>query len=218
MNFPNIIAGFFGALIGVAAAQSFTSVQPGPGVNGINSIQFSSMVQIPPNTFGGNPTASTGNVIAIPFPDCNGSTKAVNTTQNTDGSTAITCNSAIAAQTATSATSATSATTATTATNVSGGTAAVTSLTINGTAVNPILSGTSGSLGGGLLAAGACTSGTVSITGAASGMSVIATPTTYPGDGVQWQAYVSSSNTVTVKVCEIILGTPTVSIYNIRVV
>lgn len=81
----------------------------------------------------------------------------------------------------------------------------------------PVLSGTSASLGGGALAAGACTSGTVAITGAAVGMDAHATPSTYPGDGSEWAAYVSAANTITVKVCAIIALTPTASVYNVRV-
>lgn len=79
------------------------------------------------------------------------------------------------------------------------------------------LSGTTSSVGGGALIAGACTSGTVTITGAASGMVAVATPGTYPGDGIYWLAYVSSSNTITVKVCGAVAATPTASTYNVRV-
>jgi hypothetical protein len=79
------------------------------------------------------------------------------------------------------------------------------------------MNGASASLGGGALLAGACASNTVTITGAATGMAVIATPTTYPGDGNYWYAYVSAANTVTNKVCAAISGTPTASVYNDRV-
>lgn len=84
--------------------------------------------------------------------------------------------------------------------------------------IAPILSGTTGSIGGSPLLLGACTSGTASVSGAAVGMVTTATPSTYPGDGVQWQSYVSSSNTVTVKVCGILAITPGASIYNVRVI
>ena len=79
-----------------------------------------------------------------------------------------------------------------------------------------IFSGATSSLGGSALTAGTCSTTTATITGAASGMSVIATPTTYPGAGFYWQTYVSASNTVTVAVCAAVNGTPTASIYNIR--
>ena len=79
------------------------------------------------------------------------------------------------------------------------------------------LSGVSGSIGGGALAGGACASGTVSITGATTSMVATADPNTYPGDGAEWQAYVSAAGTVTVKVCALVALTPTASTYNVRV-
>lgn len=81
----------------------------------------------------------------------------------------------------------------------------------------PILSGTSASLGGGALAAGAAATGTVTISGAAVGMHVACTPNTYPGDAIDWRAYVSAANTVTVVVSAIIAATPTASTYNVRI-
>lgn len=83
---------------------------------------------------------------------------------------------------------------------------------------NQPLFGTSTSIGGSLLAAGGCTSGATTVTGATSSMEVVVTPTTYPGDGVFWNGYVSSANTITVKVCEVILGTPTASTYNLMAI
>ncbi|HXI39904.1 MAG TPA: hypothetical protein VNH83_07995, partial [Bryobacteraceae bacterium] len=80
------------------------------------------------------------------------------------------------------------------------------------------LSGTTGSIGGGLLTVGTCASGTASVTGATTSMAVSASPVTYPGDGNYWVAYVSSSNTVTVKVCATATLTPTASNYNVRVI
>lgn len=88
----------------------------------------------------------------------------------------------------------------------------------NGVAILPTLSGTSASIGGSALAAGACASGTVSITGAATTMAVQATPATYPGDGIFWHGYVSSAGSVTVKVCASVAATPTASTYNVRVI
>lgn len=81
-----------------------------------------------------------------------------------------------------------------------------------------IRSGTTGSIGGGLLSVGSCTSGTATVSGATTGMVAMASPSSYPGDGVQWQTYVSSANTVTVKVCGIILITPTATTYLVRVI
>lgn len=82
---------------------------------------------------------------------------------------------------------------------------------------SPVLSGTTTSIGGGALLAGACTSGTVTVTGATTAMVANASPVTYPGDGFDWAAYVSAFNTVTVKVCGFVAGTPTASNYNVRV-
>jgi hypothetical protein len=82
--------------------------------------------------------------------------------------------------------------------------------------VSQTLPGQTASLGGGALLAGACTSGTVTITGAATGMVPRAAPETYPGDGIWWEAYVSASNTVTVKVCAAVAATPTASLYDVR--
>ncbi len=81
----------------------------------------------------------------------------------------------------------------------------------------PVLSGTTGSVGGSALAAGACTSGTATVTGAATSMAAAASPNTYPGDGIIWDGQVTSANTVTVKVCAIVALTPAASTYNVRV-
>jgi hypothetical protein len=90
-------------------------------------------------------------------------------------------------------------------------------LQVNGASILPNLSGTSGSIGGSALAAGACASGTVAVTNSTTSMAVVATPTTYPGDGIFWHGYVSAAGTVTVKVCASIAATPTASAYNVRV-
>lgn len=74
------------------------------------------------------------------------------------------------------------------------------------------------SIGGSLLSAATCTSGTATVAGATTSMVAIASPVTYPGDGIQWQAYVSSANTVTVKVCALALLTPGATVYNVRVI
>lgn len=74
---------------------------------------------------------------------------------------------------------------------------------------------TSGSISGAIVGIG-CDSATVTINGAATGMDAHATPNTYPGDGIFWNAYVSSANTVTVKVCSDVTVTPTASTYNVR--
>lgn len=90
-------------------------------------------------------------------------------------------------------------------------------MTLNGTVLAAPLSGTTGSIGGGALLAGACTSGTATVTGATTAMAISVTPVAYPGDGTDWKAYVSSSNTVTVKVCGLVAVTPSATTYNVRV-
>lgn len=80
------------------------------------------------------------------------------------------------------------------------------------------LYGTSSSLGGSALGAGACSAATVAVTGALVGNSASATPETYPGDGFYWTAYVSAHNVVTVNVCAAAAGTPTASVYDVRVI
>lgn len=88
---------------------------------------------------------------------------------------------------------------------------------VNGANVLPNLTGTTGSIGGSALAAGACTSGTVAVTNSTTAMAVSASPVTYPGDGIFWHGYVSATGTVTVKVCASVAATPTASAYNVRV-
>ena len=80
-----------------------------------------------------------------------------------------------------------------------------------------VLSGTTGSIGGSALTAGQCASGTATVTGATTSMSIAVTPVTDPGDGFIPKAFVSGTNTVTVKVCAQAAGTPTSSTYNVRV-
>jgi hypothetical protein len=81
-----------------------------------------------------------------------------------------------------------------------------------------VLAATSTAIGGGSLAAGACASTTVTVTGATTAMVIDVTPVTFPGAGFFWKAYVSASNTVTVEVCASVVGTPTSSAYNVRVI
>lgn len=89
-------------------------------------------------------------------------------------------------------------------------------------ATSTALTGTTGSIGGALLAAGGCSSGTVGITGATTAMAVTASPAAGtnpdPGSlGVYWRSRVSSANTITVDVCTPLAGTPTADTYNVRV-
>jgi hypothetical protein len=91
-------------------------------------------------------------------------------------------------------------------------------VTVSGTSVKPNLSGTTGSIGGSALAAGACASGTVSIANSTTAMAVAATPATYPGAGFWWDGYVSAPGTVTVNICAAVAATPASSIFNVRVI
>ncbi len=88
----------------------------------------------------------------------------------------------------------------------------------------PNLSGTTASIGGGALLAGACATGTVTVTGATTSMQANASPAggVDPSNGgvlgIAIDARVSSANTVTVSVCSPIAGTPAAATYNVRVI
>jgi hypothetical protein len=84
------------------------------------------------------------------------------------------------------------------------------------------LSGTTTSIGGSALAAGACTSGSVSVPGATTSMAAVASPVSDPQvdstHAVNWSAWVSAAATVTVRVCAGAVGTtPNAVAYNVRV-
>lgn len=83
------------------------------------------------------------------------------------------------------------------------------------------LSGTTAAIGGSVLAAGACSAGTVTITGAATTMVATASPSADPSPtlttGVSIYAFVSAANTVTVRVCALAAVTPAAVTYNVRV-
>lgn len=79
------------------------------------------------------------------------------------------------------------------------------------------LRGTTGTIAGTLLALGACNTGTATVTGATTAMQATASPVSDPGTTVVWYAWVSSANTVTVKECELILGTPNNTAFNVTV-
>lgn len=96
-------------------------------------------------------------------------------------------------------------------------------LTTNGTltAANfaGILSGTTGSIGGGLLTVGTCASGTASVTGAVVGnpVAVSASDGTLPGGLEVLSAAVTATNVVTVQRCAIATTTPAAVTYNVRI-
>lgn len=92
---------------------------------------------------------------------------------------------------------------------------------INVSGVPAPLTGTTGSIGGGALLAGATTSGTATITGATVGMACIAQAsdgTNVVALGAQVECTVTATNTVTVNVSALIALTPPAKTYTIRVI
>lgn len=77
-------------------------------------------------------------------------------------------------------------------------------------------------VGGGVVVAGQCSTGTGTVTGATTSMTVIASPTADPTSGgtmgVSVLAYVSALNTVTVTECSMLAGTLAGATYNVRVI
>jgi len=96
----------------------------------------------------------------------------------------------------------------------------VANLTLATTAQAGILSGVTGSIGGGLLTVGNCASGTASVTGAVVGspVAVSASDGTLPNALAVLSASVTSTNVVGVQVCAIGTVTPASKTYNVRVV
>jgi len=80
------------------------------------------------------------------------------------------------------------------------------------------LTGTSGSLGGSAMTVGQTVTINVTVTGATTSMVPVVSPQTYPGDGFDWDAYVSAADTVTVRLTCVLAGTPVASLYNVRVI
>jgi len=80
-----------------------------------------------------------------------------------------------------------------------------------------VSNGTTGAIGGSMLTAGQCATGQARVAGAKSGMVATTSPESDPGDGFIWQAYISSANAVTVKVCALSRGTPRPVTYSVRV-
>jgi|SRR5579872_962074 len=87
-----------------------------------------------------------------------------------------------------------------------------------------VFTATTAAIGGGALAAGACATGTATsgLTGVTTAMTAMASPSSDPQvdstHGVTWEAWVSSANTATVRVCAIVATTPTSVTYNVRVI
>gem|GEM_PF-3301534 len=79
------------------------------------------------------------------------------------------------------------------------------------------LTGTTGSIGGALLPAGTCTTGTANVTGAAVGhpVAVSASDGSLPNSLIILSAAVASANTVTVQLCAVAAITPAANTYNV---
>lgn len=86
---------------------------------------------------------------------------------------------------------------------------------------SPVLRGVTGSIGGGALAAGQCATGNATVTGATTAMAASASPSADPdpslSTGVVWDAFVASANTVTVRVCGLVIVTPSATTYQVAV-
>ncbi len=88
------------------------------------------------------------------------------------------------------------------------------------TAASMPLAGQTGSILGQAFAAGTCATSAITISGVAAGMTAAASPETDPGPGFTWEAFVSSANTVLVRLCNIsgAAATSAASIYDVRVI
>lgn len=88
-----------------------------------------------------------------------------------------------------------------------------------GPAWSPVLGAVSGSISGGLTL-GTCNTATVSVPGATTSMVAVVSPSsgTSMANGIQWQAQVTSANTVTVWECGLVIVTPNATTFNVRVI
>lgn len=79
------------------------------------------------------------------------------------------------------------------------------------------ITGTTGSIGGALLAAGSCSAGTATIVGGTTGHPVSVSPSNGVdlGGGFVYRGVVTNPTTVTVQVCAMLLGTPAAVTYNV---
>lgn len=194
---------------------------------GANTVPFTAMVQIPANTLGGNATNAAGNIQIIPMGQCDGAMGALGWTPGVGP----VCNGSLHAATADTATTATTATSATTASTLNGNTFAApgdigtgtpgnvygTNIYSNGVLIKPPLRATTAALGGSLLLLGGCVSNTTSVPGATTSMSVNVSPSSDPGAGAVFLAFVSSAGNVLTRVCGLLTITPPSITYNIAV-
>jgi hypothetical protein len=205
--FANVLALSGGALTGPLTVPTLTVTGTFSAPGGITPSSLSAQI---PNSLIGNVSNNTQPPSVVGLPSCNSNTDALNYANGAG----FVCNTNVNASTLGGQTFASPG-------PIGSGvasTGAFTMLTVNSVSVLPNLTGTTGSIGGQSLAAGACASGTATVSGATTAMSVSASPSTYPGDGIYWEGYVSAVNTVTVKVCAVVSMIPTASVYNVRVI
>ena len=83
----------------------------------------------------------------------------------------------------------------------------------------PVLKGTTGIIGGSALLVNNCSTGTVTLASVTNAMVISVTPVADPNSTTvqdyTWYGYMSSTNTVTVKVCALVAGTPAATTYNV---
>jgi hypothetical protein len=210
--FVNVLALSGGTLTGPLTVPTMT-VGGNLTVNGtftaLGAISPSSLAPQVPNSLIGNVSNNTQSPGVVGLPSCNSSTNALNYANGAG----FVCNTNINASTLGGQIFAAPGPIGSQVAS----TGAFTTLTVGTISVKPNLTGTTGSIGGQSLTAGTCTSGTATVTGATTAMAVSASPVTYPGDGAYWDAFVSATNTVTVKVCATVTVVPTTSAYNVRV-
>jgi hypothetical protein len=80
------------------------------------------------------------------------------------------------------------------------------------------LSGNTASMGGSPMTVGQTITATATVTGATTTMVAVCSPQTNPGAGFCFDSFVSSANTVTVRLTCVLAGTPTASLYSVRVI
>ncbi len=82
-----------------------------------------------------------------------------------------------------------------------------------------VYSSSTPAIGGSELSPGACATATTTMSGLSTSSSVFFTsPQIYPGDGIWWDSYATSSTLIITRVCAAATSTPVSSVYNIKVI
>lgn len=89
--------------------------------------------------------------------------------------------------------------------------------TLDGAWSAPHFNAVSAPIGGSLLLAGGCQSTNVTIPGILPTMTAVVSPQADPGNSVQWQAFIPSANTATVRICALLAATPPSIVYSIKI-